>query len=149
MKKLLILVLLSFTICEKTNLPSIISSIFESNKCLFNFNILYDSFNKIVESIKTKDLLKIISTGFSVFQNLKEEYSKCIEKQKKKAEEEEEEDDIQLGYPRPIYVLATIIGEEVFEWFDDGEGKYSYVRQKCVSKYGQTAWFCNYFRKDD
>ena len=147
MKKLLILVLLSFTICEKSIFPSIISSILESNKCLFNFNILYDSFNKIVESIKTKDLLKIISTGFSVFQNIKEEFSKCKEKQKKKAEEEE--DDIQLGYPRPIYVLATIIGDEAFEWYDESENNYSKFRQRCVSKYGQTAWFCNYFRKKD
>ena len=147
MKKLLILVLLSFTICEKSTFPSIIASIFESNKCLFNFNILYDSFNKIVESIKTKDLLKIISTGFSVFQNIKEEYTKCIENQKKKVAEEE--DDIQLGYPRPIYVLAAIIGEEAFQWYDDGKNDYAYLRQKCVSKYGQTAWFCNYFRKRD
>ena len=147
MKKLLILVLLSITICEKTTFPSIIASIIESNKCLFNFNILYDSFKKIYESIKTKDLLNIISTGFSVYQNIKEEYTKCKAQQQKKAEEDE--DDIQLGYPRPIYVLASIIGDEVFQWYDEGGNDYAYLRQKCVFKYGQTTWFCNYFRNKD
>ena len=146
MKNLLIIVLLSLAICENSTFPSILTSIFESNKCLFNFNILYDSFSKIFESIKSKDLSKIISTGFKVFQNLKEEYIKCTEKEQKKAEEEE--DDIQLGYPRAIYVLASIIGDEAFDWYDIN-GTYKTLREECVKKYGQTAWFCNYFRKVD
>ena len=145
MKKLLILILLSYIACQKEISSSFFSSTFNSIKCLLKTNIIYDSYSQIIEAIKTKDLMKIINTGFSIFQNIKREIINCsINSSEKDTSIEDNNDDIQLGYPRAVLVLAAIIGEEAFQWYDDG-GYYN-LRSKCVQKYGQTIWFCNYFR---
>ena len=145
MKKLLFLILLSYIVCQKEISKPIFSSTFDSIKCLLRKNILYDSYTQIIEAFKTKNLIKIISTGFSIFQNIKKEYIQCsIKASEKNTSIEDSNDDIKLGYPRAVLVLAAIIGEEAFQWYDNG-GYYN-LRSKCVQKYGQTVWFCNYFR---
>ena len=147
MKKLLIVLLFSFILCQKNKPSNFFQSTFDSIKCVLHSNILINSFSKIIEAIKTKDLSQIFNTGYSIFLELKKEYIKCDNaklKEVKHDDENDEDDDIKLGYPRAVLLLYTIIGERAFIWYD--EGGYPLLRSNCFYYYGRLEWYCQYIR---
>ena len=149
MKKLLLLLLLSFILCEKIGSFSKPSSIIDSFICVLKSDTFFNEITKLIETIKTKDLLKIINTGYLLFQDLKEEFNRCSKTIDKVDNEDNEDDydDINLGYPRVVLTLYTIIGENAFNWYDQGGLKL--LKSNCYKYYGQTQWFCTYIRKQD
>ena len=144
MKKLLLLLLLSFILCEKKSSFSEPSSIIDSFICVLKSDTFFNELTKLIETIKTKDLLKIINTGYLLFKDLKEEFNRCS-KTIDKVDNEDDYDDINLGYPRAVLTLYTIIGENAFNWYDQGGLKL--LKDNCYKYYGQTQWFCTYIRK--
>ncbi len=146
MKKLLIVLLLSFILCQKNKPTNFFQSTFDSIKCVYHSNTFINSFPKIIEVIKTKDLSQIVTTIYSTFLDLKKEYIKCNEKQNevKSEDENDEDDDIKLGYPKAVLLLYTIFGDRAFEWFD--EGGYPLLRSKCYGELGYNSWLCAYIR---
>ena len=148
MKKLLIILLLSFIICQKTSSPSFLESAMDSLQCLVKSGKLFESFSKIFEAVKTKDIMKIFTTCYSVFMDLKEELIKCSEEKNKikKIDEEDNDDNIVLGYPRCVLTLYAIIGENAFIWYE--EGGYKLLSDNCFKFYGRQ-WYCYYIRVEE
>ena len=148
MKKLLLILLLSFIICKKDSSPSFFESTIDSIQCLLKSGKLFDSFSKIYESVKTKDIMKIFTVCYSVFMDLKEELNKCSEEKNKiqKFDEDENDDDIILGYPRCVLLLYTFIGEDAFKWYD--EGGYKLLSTNCFQRKGRQ-WYCYFIREQE
>ena len=148
--KFLLLLLFSYIICSPLiESPKKIDSI-DSIICTLKSDIFFKSISKIIEVIKTKDLLNIINTGNSLFNDLKEEFEKCPKKSEKMEKnnlnnDNEDDDDVKLGYPRAVFNLYTIIGERAFTWYDQGGLKL--LKDNCYKYYGQNIWFCNFIRK--
>ena len=147
MKKILIILLFSFILCQNSPSTSFFSTALDSIQCLLKSNKLFDSFFKIVEVVKTNDFLQIFNTCYAIYLDLKEELNKCNEGPNiKKLEEIDEDDDIKLGYPSAVLLLYTRFGEEAFQWFD--QGGFPLLKEKCYQREGQNAWICNYIRKE-
>ena len=148
MKKLLIILLLSFIICKKDSSPSFFESTIDSIQCLLKSGKLFDSFSKIYESVKTKDIMKIFTVCYSVFMDLKKELNKCSEEKNKiqKFDEDENDDDIILGYPRCVLILSTFIGDDAFRWYE--EGGYSLLSKNCFQQKGRQ-WYCYFIREQE
>ena len=141
MKKILLLLLLSSIICEKTNIIGEIQHMF---KCLSNSKFFIEDLNQIIEALKSKDMDKIIKIGLSLFNKFIEEIRQC-NNNLRKLNEEIEDEDIKLGYPKEVYVLYSLIGKRAFEWYDiDGLKS---LRDNCFSHFGQSEWFCQYLNK--
>ena len=149
MKKILIILLFSFILCGNSQSTSFFTTALDSIQCLLKSNKLIDSFFKIIEVIKTKDLLQILNTCYTIYLDLKEELNKCNEKpiKNKKVEEIDEDIDIKLGYPSAVYLLYTKFGEDAFKWFD--KGGYKLLKENCYKSEGQNSWICNYIRKEN
>ena len=143
MKILLLLLLLLYIVSSpasetKKTIDSII--------CTLNSDIFSKSLSKIIETIKTKELVKIINDGISVFHDLKKEFEKCSKKEEKlNARNDDEDDDVKLGYPRVVLNLYTIIGKNATDWYDRGGLKL--LKENCYQVYGQKTWFCTFIRK--
>ena len=144
MKKLLLLLLLLSYIVDSPaseTKKAIVSII-----CTLNSDIFSKSLSKIIETIKTKELVKIINDGISVFHDLKKEFEKCSKKEEKmNAHDDDEDDDVKLGYPRAVLNLYTIIGKNAIDWYD--KGGLALLKSNCYKYYGQNKWFCTFIRK--
>ena len=116
-------------------------------QCLLKSNIIYTSFPKIIESFKTKDFIKIINTFYSIFNDIKNEFLKCKEKSIQNNTANENDDDIKLGYPRVVLILYTLIGEQAFNWYEEGDLKL--LKSNCFKYYGQRTWYCNFIQIDE
>ena len=150
MKKILLLLLISIIICQKTTSTTNLPSFFNSIQCLLKSNIVFISFPKIIESFKTKDFITIFNTFYSIFNDLKNEFIKCKEKstQIDNVNKKDDDDmDIKLGYPRVVLILYTLIGERAFNWYDEGDLKL--LKTNCFLYYGQRTWFCNFIKLDE
>ena len=151
MKKILLLLLISIIICQKTTSTTILPSFFNSIQCLLKSNIIFNSFPKIIESFKTKDFIKICNTFYSIFNDLKNEFIKCKENSTQinnvNKKDDDDDMDIKLGYPRVVLILYTLIGEEAFDWYDEGDLKL--LKTNCFKYYGQRTWYCNFIKIDE
>ena len=147
MKKLLLVFLFAFMLCQKSASNTLFSSTFESFKCILKSDVLMNSIYKILKEVNTKNFSNIFNTLYSIFLDLKNEFIKCSEQLHKVNEVEKYDDDmdIKLGYPRAVLVLYTIIGQDAFDWYD--EGGYKTLQDNCFTFKGQTQWYCNFIRK--
>ena len=147
MKKLLLVLLFSFILCQKETPNTFFSSTFNSIKCVLKSDILMNSFSKILTEYNTNGLTNIFTVFYSVFLDLKNEFIKCSEQLNKVNETDENEDDmdIKLGYPRAVLVLYTILGQDAFDWYD--QGGYELLQSNCFKYKGQKEWYCNFIRK--
>ena len=150
MKKLFLLFLFTFILCQNTTPNNFFSSnIFDSIKCVLKTDFIMNSFFKILAEINTKDFSKILNVLYSIFLDFKDKFIKCSEQSNKvkavKAIDENGDDmDIKLGYPRAVLLLYTIIGEQAFEWFE--KGGYPLLKSNCQYFYGQNEWYCKFIR---
>ena len=144
MKKILILLLLSSIICQRSN-P--IQEIKDIIGCISKSNLLDISLEKIKEALNSKDPSDISKLLISLITKLKDEIIQCKEKQLRKLSNEDDEyDDVKLGYPKYVYVLYTQIGKDAFTWFD--KGGITLLKEQCHKYYGQKTWFCVYLAEN-
>ena len=143
MKIILTLILFTYIISSPA---SDSSKIIDSIICVLKSDIIFKSIGKLKEAIKTKDVLHIINTSISIYKDIVEKYKQCSEKEDdtKKIKYEEDETELKLGYPRVVYVLYTIIGENAYTWYDQGGLKL--LKDNCYLKYGRTQWYCTFIR---
>ena len=143
MKKILILLLLSTIICQNSPIQEIKDII----ECISKSNLLEKALKEIKEALNSKDFSNIIKTLMSLLNEFKDEIIQCKEKNfRKLSNEDDEYDNVQLGYPKYVYVLYTQIGQNAFTWFDQG-GK-DYLKRQCHKYHGQKTWYCVYLAEN-
>ena len=146
MKKYLLLFLLSISLCY-TSSNRTLPSAFDFMQCLLKSNITLNSLSKIFENIKTKGFSNMLNTFYSIFNDIKNEFLKCKEKSTQNNTANENDDDIKLGYPRVVLILYTLIGEQAFNWYEEGDLKL--LKSNCFKYYGQRTWYCNFIQIDE
>ena len=103
----------------------------------------FDNFDKISMILLIK--LKIFSFLFLyLFNEFKYEINHCSNKGLRKLSNQAYED-VQLRYPRAVYVLYTQIGEDAFKWYD--QGGIPYLKEECHRQKGRLIWYCQYLEE--
>ena len=144
MKKLLIIFLLSTVICYNNSKEDIIDII----KCILKSDFIKTAFEKIKEAFKSKNISEIINAGIYIFNEFKKEIFKCSKSGLRKLSNRVRAiEDVKLEYPKAVYVVYTFLGEDAFDWFD--QGGMQYLKDKCHQKAGRIAWFCQYLAAPD